>query len=191
MITLLSFGISCILFFWLPLNFACETENDYLENEKVMLKYNVTTVPGQYIVHFNGRYLEDERLKYVYAALLQANTWFKSHLKYEHESLICTNAWKQENKNKLAALCSTTWWHQHGCHVVPRDKDNPMVGLPSDFDLLSCDIRDDENVGVLAGLLGQLSQHPMIKSVTHEKSVTRSLFQVPDQEEEEEGMLKI
>ena len=186
MITLLSIKLSCLIIFLLPLNFACDTDNDNLENEKVMLKYNVTNVPGHYIVHFNGRYLEDERVKYVNAALLQANTWFKSQiLKCEHDSSICTNSRNLGKKDEHAALCSTTWWHHHGCHVVPRDADNPMAGLPSDFDLLSCDIRDDENAEVLAGLFGQLSQHPMIKSVTHEKSVTRSLLKVPDQEEGE------
>jgi membrane-bound transcription factor site-1 protease len=149
------FILAYVLIICLSFNFASgdvkdesSNDNDNLNNKRSVLKYNVTTVPGQYIIQFRGRYLADVRLKYINSAL------------HPH-----------------ATTTTYTWWQpRHGCHVVARGADNPMAGLPSDFDVLSCDSLDGD-------VLGRLRGHPIIKSVTHEKSVTRSLLQVPDYDE--------
>ena len=137
-----------VFIFCLCFNLACDDihnnddTNDKSNKKRVIVKYNVTIVPGQFIIQFNGRYPVNARQKYINAAL---------HSKR-----------------------ASTWWQHHGCHVVPRN--NPMAGLPSDFDLLSCD-------KLSADLLAGLRDHPLIKSVTHEKSMTRSLLEVPDEDD--------
>ena len=54
---------------------TCDTKNDSNnttkigDNENVFVKYNVSTVPNTYIVHFNGRYMSDLRMEYMERAL--------------------------------------------------------------------------------------------------------------------------
>ena len=66
------------------------------------------------------------------------------------------------------------------CTVVVRH--NPMAGRPSDFDLVRC-----HQVDLQRG--GGLTLHPLIKAVTPQQRLTRSLMYV-DEEEDEDGALE-
>ena len=58
------------------------------------------------------------------------------------------------------------------CTVVTRD--NPMSGHPSDFDIITCDLNPSAKEALLS--------HPLVKSVTPQMKLTRSLKEVPDQQ---------
>ena len=69
--------------------------------------------------------------------------------------------------------------------VIPRD--NPMAGYPSDFDLIMFSSSDD----IVSRSIDLLLNHPLVKSVTPQKMVTRHLSnadnddELSDNEEEE------
>ena len=55
--------------------------------------------------------------------------------------------------------------------VLPRT--NPMSVYPNDFDIISGDLNES--------VLCRLRQHPLIKSVTPQRRVTRSLLEAPSE----------
>ena len=63
--------------------------------------------------------------------------------------------------------------------VIPRD--NPMSRYPSDFDLI--ELRDSD---LVTRSLELLTRHPMVRSVTPQKMVTRFLASEDESEEEED-----
>eukprot|EP00092_Neocalanus_flemingeri_P107767 GFUD01138329.1.p1 GENE.GFUD01138329.1~~GFUD01138329.1.p1 ORF type:complete len:1040 (-),score=318.65 GFUD01138329.1:275-3394(-) len=67
---------------------------------------------------------------------------------------------------------------KHGENFKIVERDNPMAGLPSDFDVVAFD--DDQTVGESVALL---SRHPLVKSVSQQRMVTRFLRTVDNDEE--------
>ena len=61
--------------------------------------------------------------------------------------------------------------------VIPRD--NPMAGYPSDFDLIMFSSSDD----IVSRSIDLLLNHPLVKSVTPQKMVTRHLSNADNDDE--------
>ena len=67
-----------------------------------------------------------------------------------------------------------------GGEVTVLGRDNPMAGLPSDFDLVQV-----SSEAAVAGSVARLLAHPLVRSVTPQRMVTRSLATAEGGEEED------
>lgn len=78
---------------------------------------------------------------------------------------------------RLGYITAALQSQPRGYDIIKRD--NPMAGLPSDFDVLA--FGDEDTVVEAVGLL---TRHPLVKSVTQQRMVTRFLRTVDSEEEE-------
>jgi len=89
----------------------------------------------------------------------------------DRQFIITFKGWYTETARRefiTAALKALGYNYEHVFSVLPRD--NPMAGYPSDFDLILFSDNDVVSRGV-----GLLLDHPLVRSVTPQKMVTRFL----------------
>jgi len=77
---------------------------------------------------------------------------------------------KQTRQRYIASALS-----QYNVSYVVQQRDNPAAGYPSDFDLVSGDLDETSRA--------RLVSHPTIKSVTPQRSITRTLLEVPEKQD--------
>ena len=99
----------------------------------------------------------------------------------ENQFIVAFRGWFSESARSgyiSAALKTLNPYddQQHVFSVIPRD--NPMAEYPSDFDLI--ELHDTE---LVTRSLELLTKHPMVKSVTQQKMVTRFLASEDEQED--------
>ena len=101
----------------------------------------------------------------------------------ENQFIVAFRGWFSESARSgyiSAALKTLNPYddQNHLFSVIPRD--NPMSGYPSDFDLI--ELHDSD---LVTRSLELLTKHPMVRSVTQQKMVTRFLSSEDESEEEE------
>ena len=100
----------------------------------------------------------------------------------ENQFIVAFRGWFSESARSgyISAALKTLNPYDNQHHVfsvIPRD--NPMAGYPSDFDLI--ELHDTD---LVTRSLELLTKHPMVKSVTQQKMVTRFLASEDEQEED-------
>ena len=99
----------------------------------------------------------------------------------ENQFIVTFRGWYSDSARSgyISAALKTLSVHDDPVFsVIPRD--NPMSRYPSDFDLI--ELRDSE---LVTRSLELLTRHPMVRSVTPQKMVTRFLASEDESEEED------
>jgi len=94
--------------------------------------------------------------------------------KVDHQVIVRFQGWYEKNARHGFIQASLSNSHIP-YKILPRD--NPMAGLPSDFDLV--EVKGDYHDAVQT-----LEGHKLVKSVTPQKKLTRYLKSVPDEDDD-------